>query len=108
MILAIDMGNSNIVVGGIDDKRTYFEERITTDDRKTSLEYAIMLKNILEIHRVKRGEIEGSIMLLRGAAPKCPSFLCRKENHRQAPSFGRLRHENRTEHQDGQPQGRRR
>ena len=43
MILAIDMGNSNIVVGGIDDKRTYFEERITTDDRKTSLEYAIML-----------------------------------------------------------------
>lgn len=62
MILAIDMGNSNIVVGGIDDKRTYFEERITTDDRKTSLEYAIMLKNILEIHRVKRGEIEGSIM----------------------------------------------
>ena len=32
MILAIDMGNSNIVVGGIDDKRTYFEERITTDE----------------------------------------------------------------------------
>ena len=62
MILAIDMGNSNIVVGGIDDKRTYFEERITTDDRKTSLEYAIMLKNILEIHRVKRGDIEGSIL----------------------------------------------
>ena len=30
-----------------------FEERITTDDRKTSLEYAIMLKNILEIHKNK-------------------------------------------------------
>ena len=54
MILAIDMGNSNIVVGGIDDKRTYFEERITTDDRKTSLEYAIMLKNILEIHHLSK------------------------------------------------------
>ena len=37
MILAIDMGNSNIVVGGLDDNKTYFEERITTDDRKTSL-----------------------------------------------------------------------
>ena len=46
MILAVDMGNSNIVVGGLDDQSTYFEERITTDDRKTSLEYAIMLKNI--------------------------------------------------------------
>lgn len=62
MILAIDMGNSNIVVGGIDDTKTYFEERITTDDRKTSLEYAIMLKNILEIHKIKRHDIEGSIM----------------------------------------------
>ena len=62
MILAIDMGNSNIVVGGIDDTRTYFEERITTDDRKTSLEYAIMLKNILEIHHLRRNDIEGSII----------------------------------------------
>ena len=62
MILAVDMGNSNIVVGGLDDQSTYFEERITTDDRKTSLEYAIMLKNILEIHKVKRSDIEGSII----------------------------------------------
>lgn len=62
MILAIDMGNSNIVVGGIDDTKTYFEERITTDDRKTSLEYAIMLKNIMEIHHLKRNDIEGSII----------------------------------------------
>ena len=28
MILAVDMGNSNIVVGGLDDQATYFEERI--------------------------------------------------------------------------------
>ena len=62
MILAVDMGNSNIVVGGLDDQATYFEERITTDDRKTSLEYAIMLKNILEIHKIKRSDIEGSII----------------------------------------------
>ena len=62
MILAIDMGNSNIVVGCIDDQKTYFEERITTDDRKTSLEYAIMLKNILEINKVKRLDIEGAII----------------------------------------------
>ena len=62
MILAIDMGNSNIVIGGIDGQKTYFEERITTDDRKTSLEYAIMFKNVLEIHKVKRNDIEGSIL----------------------------------------------
>ena len=56
------MGNSNIVVGGLDDNKTYFEERITTDDRKTSLEYAILLKNILEIHQIDPSEIEGAIM----------------------------------------------
>ena len=61
MILAIDIGNINIVVGGLDDNKTYFEERITTDDRKTSLEYAILLKNILEIHKVKKNDIESSI-----------------------------------------------
>lgn len=62
MILTIDMGNSNIVVGGIDENKLYFEERITTDHRKTSLEYAIMLKNILEINKIKHSDIEGAIM----------------------------------------------
>ena len=33
MILAIDMGNSNIVVVGLYVKKTYFEERFTTDER---------------------------------------------------------------------------
>ncbi len=27
MILAIDMGNTNTVIGGIDEKKTYFIER---------------------------------------------------------------------------------
>lgn len=62
MILAIDMGNTNIVVGGIDDCKTYFVERITTDDGRTALEYAIQIKNILEIHHICPDDIEGSII----------------------------------------------
>ena len=31
MILAIDMGNTNIVIGCIADEKIYFEERIATD-----------------------------------------------------------------------------
>ena len=31
MILAIDMGNTNTVIGGIDETKTYFIERVTTD-----------------------------------------------------------------------------
>ena len=30
MILAIDVGNTNIIIGVIDAKKTYFVERITT------------------------------------------------------------------------------
>ena len=62
MILAIDMGNTNIVIGGIDSERTYFEERVTTDHLKTALEYAIEIKNILEIHQIGPALIEGAIV----------------------------------------------
>lgn len=62
MILAIDMGNSNIVIGGIDEQHNYFMERITTDTRKTDLEYAISIKNILELWHVTPPDIEGAIL----------------------------------------------
>ena len=80
MILAVDMGNSNIVVGGLDDQSTYFEERITTDDRKTSLE-----------HR-------GLHHLLRCTALKRPSFLGRKKDHRKTAVFSGIWHEDRLKH----------
>lgn len=62
MILAIDMGNTNIVIGAIDSQQTYFLERITTNHIKTGLEYAINIKNILEIHNIRKEQINGAIM----------------------------------------------
>ncbi len=62
MILTIDMGNSNIVIGGIDDSQTYFVERVTTNRGKTDLEYAVNIKSILEIHNVSVSSIEGAIL----------------------------------------------
>lgn len=62
MILAIDIGNSNIIIGGIDSKKTYFIERITTTSGKTNLEYAITLKSILEIYHIEATSIEGAII----------------------------------------------
>ncbi len=62
MILAIDMGNTNIVLGGIDEERTYFVERITTNQAKTDLEYAVNLKDILEIYQIRPNQIEGAIL----------------------------------------------
>lgn len=62
MILAIDVGNTNIVVGCIDEEKTYFIERLSTVKTKTEAEYAIDIKTILEIHGLHSGEIEGAII----------------------------------------------
>ena len=62
MILAIDVGNTNIVVGCIDDRTTYFIERLSTNRTKTELEYAVDLKNVLDIYHIKKTEIEGCII----------------------------------------------
>ena len=52
MILAIDMGNTNIVIGCVDDEKIYFEERISTDYSKTEIEYYVLLKMVMELHKV--------------------------------------------------------
>ena len=62
MILAIDMGNSNIVIGCIDDEKSYFEERLSTDKSKTALEYAIGFHTVLELYNIDVSRIEGAII----------------------------------------------
>ena len=61
MILAIDIGNTNIV-GCIDDKKTYFIERLATVRTKTELEYAVDLKTVLDIYHIKKTDIDGCII----------------------------------------------
>lgn len=62
MILAIDIGNTNIVIGCIDKKKTYFIERLSTVRTKTELEYAVDIKTVLDIYHIDKKEIEGGII----------------------------------------------
>ena len=62
MILTIDVGNSNIVLGGVEGSDIRFEARLRTDATKTSDEYCIDLKMILEVYGVEKQDIEGSII----------------------------------------------
>lgn len=62
MILAVDVGNSNIVIGGIEGDEIIFEARLRTDITKTSDEYCIDLKMILDVYDVDGKSIEGSII----------------------------------------------
>ena len=62
MILTIDIGNSNIVLGAVEGDDIVFEARLRTDATKTSDEYCVDLKILLEVYGVKPGDIEGSII----------------------------------------------
>lgn len=62
MLLAVDIGNTNVVIGGIDNGNIVFMARVITDRTKTEDEYAIQLKSILELHNVDIASIEGSII----------------------------------------------
>ena len=62
MILTIDIGNSNIVLGGVEGDEIVFEARLRTDSTKTSDEYCIDLKMILDVYHVQPETVEGSII----------------------------------------------
>ena len=62
MILAVDIGNSNIVIGGIDGDDIRFEARLRTDATKTSDEYCIDLKMILDVYGCNTSDVEGMIV----------------------------------------------
>ena len=62
MILAIDIGNSNIVIGGVQDDTIVFEARLRTETTKTSDQYCVDLKILLDVYQVDTKKIEGSII----------------------------------------------
>lgn len=62
MVLAIDIGNTNIVIGCFQDNRILFRERLSTNQQSTSLEYTIMLKNILELNGISHLDFQGGII----------------------------------------------
>ena len=62
MILAVDIGNTNIVLGGMEDERIVFEARMATDLIKTSDQYCAELKTMLNLFEVDPSAIEGSIV----------------------------------------------
>ena len=62
MLLAIDIGNTNITIGGIKDDQIVFEARIATDRIKTSDQYGADIKNMLNLFDVKVEDIKDCII----------------------------------------------
>lgn len=62
MILAVDIGNTNIVVGFLDKTNIIAQGRIGTDKKKTDMDFLIQLKLMLSVYSIKQSNIEGSIL----------------------------------------------
>lgn len=62
MILAIDIGNTNIVIGCFQNTKILFRERVSTNHTATDLEYAVTVRAALEMHRLNSEDITGAIV----------------------------------------------
>ena len=62
MLLALDVGNTNIVLGCFDGATILFRERISTIQRATALEYAAHIRMALDLYGIKRTQITKAII----------------------------------------------
>ncbi len=62
MILTVDIGNSNIVLGGVENDEIVFEARLQTEVTKTSDQYCVDLKILLDVYHIDPEQIEGAII----------------------------------------------
>lgn len=84
MVLTIDVGNTNIVLGGFEGDELSFVSRMQTDKYKMADEYAVQIKSLLEFYGHTPQMFDGVILscvvppLLRTLKTACASlFSCR-------------------------------
>lgn len=62
MLLAIDIGNTNLVIGCIENDEILFKARIATDRTRTSDQYGVEIKNMMEAYGVQVADIDDCII----------------------------------------------
>lgn len=62
MILAVDIGNTNIKIGAWDDEKLVFVSRLQTNTRKTQDEYAVNLIDIFRLNDYNAAQFDGAII----------------------------------------------
>jgi type III pantothenate kinase len=62
MLLAIDIGNTNIVIGVIREDEILFKARIATDRLRTSDQYGVEIHNMLQVFNIRREDITDCII----------------------------------------------
>lgn len=62
MILAIDIGNTNITLGGYSHNKIQFISRLATDSRRTADQYAVEIYDVVRLAGYSATDTEGSII----------------------------------------------
>lgn len=62
MVLAVDIGNTNIVIGCFEGNRILFTNRLATNRNATELEYLVQIRTILDSAGVTGRDLEGGII----------------------------------------------
>lgn len=62
MVLTVDVGNTNIMLGGFEGNELLFVARVATDDKKTEDEYAGLMLSILNAYNVDKNSVCGAIV----------------------------------------------
>ena len=62
MLLVVDVGNTNIVLGVYEGKRLLYDWRIATDKNKTSDEYGLLFEQIFKYHNLCPENVEDVII----------------------------------------------
>lgn len=75
MLLAIDIGNTNIVAGAFAGDTLVSRWRLATEARRTADEYALALRVLFEMAHLTSAEVDGAIVC--GVVPGVQATICR-------------------------------
>lgn len=75
MILTIDIGNMNTLIGGFEGERLCFTGRCASNLNRTEDEYVLLFRDILGMYGVEAKQVEGSI--LSSVVPALRTVVCR-------------------------------
>lgn len=62
MLLAIDIGNTNVVIGVYDGSRLVTHVRVATDRQRTEDEYGLLLRQLLSERGIDLGRIDAAVL----------------------------------------------
>jgi len=62
MVLTLDISNTNIIMGAVEDGRAVFISRLATEKSRSADEYAVLLKLLADQHNASLESVEGAII----------------------------------------------